>query len=1326
MLFGSIRCGTCHDPHTSLNGDPYLRADTDRGQLCGECHAEEAQWQDSGHSDEEGEAFVHYDWSLPNRAGCRRCHSGNGYIDFANGVSEADQRGEFRVHDCLVCHATHGTPQSEDLLRTFGDVEMPWGTAMTGLDANATCVACHNGRYEPNTGHLTPHYLLGGVMLQGVNGDDFGNTSLANSAHSSQVACVDCHMAPTPAEGNPGAGKVGAHTLNMDVHDPADPDFGFENVENACQSCHTGLTAFNRMARGDYDGNGTVEGVQDEVQGLLDLVFAEIHVKGAVFLGHYPYWSLAGLDPAGFCDGGIDNGLPCLVDTDCDDLIAGDAAGSCMPADEPAVRSAIWNYEYVDNDASLGVHNTAYAVGLLQLTYEKLTGNVLPGAYLRYVPEGAVAAVEYVGTDTCLTCHGALAVTGTDYSTFLRSGHPYKLNEIHDGQMPTYPFSTIAGALGMINDDDSDPLDPGAGTDNSLSTPLSYNDVSFVIGGYGWKSRWIDADGYIVTGTEVQYNLETMGMVAYHDNDVDKPYNCGNCHTTGWRHYTSEPGDTRNLNRQNNLPGMDGTFAAAGVQCEACHGAGSFHADAPSPTNITRVAAARTTADFLAPDMAYGKAAACGDCHTRDGEKDYPTYVGGPGRIAASGGLIRHHEQYDELSGIDPDDVAGGATGPHKNLACVACHDPHTTTKYMDVSGDAPGLHKVCTDCHNAAGLGGKDYAITSGGMTGLDCIDCHMPKLTKSAVGHSAVGTGPVTGDIQSHIFRIDLSATDQFTTDGKFAYPRITGDFACKTCHNNTPIFNLGFPSTQVIHEPLSPLASFSGCAQCHVSRPVDHVGLQDVDACGLCHVPYGNTTSPPHNATTTGCIVCHTTPEETHTYLRDDTDQTIFAPGAEAECIACHRDGGFEPNGRAVPPLDSEAAILNALDQGTLRSWLQPGGFMAKYMSATQVVDTTDWIDTLTNNRTLAYDPYLDASFIPTDFALNGLGDNPAWAGATEHTVAVTPTIFTATNQVKLKALYSNDYLYVRAEWLDSTLSMTRGAWIFDPGTETWRHPAATNQYEKQSEDRFSIIWNLTAPDFKDRRGCAIKCHGNVPGSSEYTDLAGSTADIWHSKAGRGLGLYSATDNGALTVQTADESYELTAGTATFSGVVDDKWLIWYMDTADGYGTEDSGRRGDAGSSAYSHNRNGTKSSPVWIETAPTSWTDAMVLTQAEIDGGETIDADPASVGYNAVAVAAAWANYVALDAVIPERVLRVPTGSRADVEHAATWSDGVWVNEFKRQLLTGPGNTDDVQFDLLTATEYDFSLAIFDNCGRGEIPPGHTTYGDGQYQVLRFLP
>jgi len=494
--------------------------------------------------------------------------------------------------------------------------------------------------------------------------------------------------------------------------------------------------------------------------------------------------------------------------------------------------------------------------------------------------------------------------------------------------------------------------------------------------------------------------------------------------------------------------------------------------------------------------------------------------------------------------------------------------------------------------------------------------------------------------------------------------------------------------------------------------------------VQQCGICHRPYGNTDAFEHTASTTGCTGCHPTLEGTHFFLRDDEDQLVLKADATDDCIACHRDGSANAMGRGRPALDSDDAIIAAARQGTLRSWIQPGGFMAKYVSDDQVATVTNWIDSTFGNRQLGYDPNLDVVKINTDFEIDGRGDNPAWGSAIEHVVNVEPTIFTAASQIKLKALYTDTNLYMRVEYADSTLSMTRsGSWILDNGA--WRHPIATTENDKQSEDRVAVLWNMSIPTFRERGGCAIKCHGNVPGSAAFTDSFGAVGDMWHTKAHRDLGLFAGIINTPVTVQTAGEAFEVTGGSVTLQGVLDDKRIVWYRDFDDGFDTEDSGRRGDAGRNAYAHNRNSDKSAPLWVELDPADWVDAMVLTESEIDAGETIVADPATDGFDATAVAAAWDRYIALDAVVPERVLRDPEGSRGDVLDSATWSNGVWVHEFKRKLITG-NTDDDVQFDLNEATEYEFAITVFDNSGRGEIPPGHTTYGDGQYQILRFLP
>ncbi len=112
------------------------------------------------------------------------------------------------------------------------------------------------------------------------------------------------------------------------------------------EGCHaTGtVTTYNRTAYGDYDGDGTVEGVQDEVQGLLDILAAELPKN----------------DDGNIPSSGIDK----------------------MGLTENQLR-ALWNYTLINNDGSLGIHNTAFAVQVLQKTYKQLTGEDVPGATLR-------------------------------------------------------------------------------------------------------------------------------------------------------------------------------------------------------------------------------------------------------------------------------------------------------------------------------------------------------------------------------------------------------------------------------------------------------------------------------------------------------------------------------------------------------------------------------------------------------------------------------------------------------------------------------------------------------------------------------------------------------------------------------------------------------------------------------------------------------------------------------------------------------------------------------------------------------------------------------
>ena len=306
----------------------------------------------------------------------------------------------------------------------------------------------------------------------------------------------------------------------------------------------------------------------------------------------------------------------------------------------------------------------------------------------------------YAGSDACATCHPA------KYNDFMVSGHPWKLKKKEIAKNSPLP----------------------------LPSGYTWEDISYVIGGYKWKARFVDNDGYIITneqsdeGGNTQWNQLVGTWSDYHADEPNgtKPYDCGNCHTTGYEKEGNQDG----------LPGMIGTWSEPGVGCEACHGPGAEHIKTADPTKI----------------KIDDSAALCGSCHIR-GDKE---------TIPAKGGYIRHHEQYNEL-----------LASPHSKTSCTACHDPHKKAEFSITEDKAE-----CATCHGSV----NDAFIGSTmEQAGLTCVSCHMPKATKSAKP-----LGKYQGDIKTHLFRINTDASaSMFTEDGSQAKDFVTLDFACLSCH-------------------------------------------------------------------------------------------------------------------------------------------------------------------------------------------------------------------------------------------------------------------------------------------------------------------------------------------------------------------------------------------------------------------------------------------------------------------------------------------------------------------------------------------------------------
>jgi plastocyanin len=375
------------------------------------------------------------------------------------------------------------------------------------------------------------------------------------------------------------------------------------------------------------------------------------------------------------------------------------------------------------------------------------------------------------------------------------------------------------------------------------------------------------------------------------------------------------------------------------------------------------------------------------------------------------------------------------------------------------------------------------------------------------------------------------------------------------------------------------------------------------------------------------------------------------------------------------------------------------------------------------------------------------LDGVVD-PVWARATELKVVVDGSfldVATTGAEVTLKFLYTDENIYMLAQWPDPTYSIAKyEAWLWEgAGWHTLVGSAAeleagltagkSETGEFVSDDGLGVKWEINAPEFEEK-GCITQCHvgwkGEVDVSpphweGEYSGACrtchGADELMWQQS-----GHYFDTDKEAIL-----DLWLMRAIRVMPLGYSDDFSLVY--DAAPH--TTMGGRKSDHGIRPYFFNRNRDQTAPLYMEKNPTSYYDAMVIFESEIAKGEAV----AVAGLTDEQISEYWANYQALrvgvatnypKALVTARVLNdltlalTPTDfrpSRHDVLLFAKWSavgGGMWTAEYARKLVTG--YTDDVQFDDFTAY-YPFDIAVFDNT-RGE---GHS-YHVGTPLHLVFAP
>jgi len=347
MKLARVQCESCHGPgsaHYGVTSDSKMVSSLSSAN-CAWCHdagthhVYPEQWDVSGH------AHVP---SYPGgaRTSCQGCHNGAQFVQQVKGEEITKQ--PYTPITCPTCHDPH-SEENDHQVRTV-EATLSNGEVVTQGGLGKLCMNCHQSRRDAATyteephRYYGPHYAPQADILTGTNAVTFGK-KLPTSPHLSAIenACVDCHMAPGH-ELDP-AKVVGSHSFKVTSEE------GVDHVE-ICEGCHGDVGEsfaekkfyFNGSA--DHDGDGVEEGLQEEVEGLMDKLAA----------------LLPDPDPHAQVD-------------------------STWTKTE---LKAAFNHRLVHYDGSDGIHNPAFTVALLKVSIQALINNAI---------EGEIVAIDDVPND---------------------------------------------------------------------------------------------------------------------------------------------------------------------------------------------------------------------------------------------------------------------------------------------------------------------------------------------------------------------------------------------------------------------------------------------------------------------------------------------------------------------------------------------------------------------------------------------------------------------------------------------------------------------------------------------------------------------------------------------------------------------------------------------------------------------------------------------------------------------------------------------------------------------------------------------------------------
>lgn len=367
ILFSLFITSACSDKKIITGAGKSILRRAFMPKACISCHGSEAAYavlgsregyDTSGHKNLGNSYYANGDV-------CQKCHTSEGFIEYVKNGS-IDPKSYVMYPSQIGCYTCHTPHETGDLsLRTEASLAISSGKVFDYGKGNL-CAQCHQALGSGNdvvqempANKVMPywgaHHGPQADMIVGSGAYAYEGKTYTNSIHSRivQDGCITCHMElPEARYGLSSA--IGGHSFNMEGevhHSPVLNTAG-------CLTCHQEVkqkiiqvngkrkAVFTFNADKDYDQDRILETIQEEIIGLLEKL---VNTDGSGYLQK--------LDPPFYNENG-------------------DFAVSRSDTQRTVTEmAALFNYKFILEDRSDGLHNVTYTVQVLYDTIESLDPN---------------------------------------------------------------------------------------------------------------------------------------------------------------------------------------------------------------------------------------------------------------------------------------------------------------------------------------------------------------------------------------------------------------------------------------------------------------------------------------------------------------------------------------------------------------------------------------------------------------------------------------------------------------------------------------------------------------------------------------------------------------------------------------------------------------------------------------------------------------------------------------------------------------------------------------------------------------------------------------